>query len=63
MTGYLRERLNITLVDTSKYENYKGRQVLRRKAMLKPNLYLNDFINTLVGRREDQMKVGKESSD
>ena len=63
MTGYLRAKLNITLVDTGKYQRYNERQVLKRKALLKPNLYLNDLINTLVGRGEDQMKVGKESSD
>ena len=58
VTGYLRAMLNITLVDTSKYQMFDPAKLLERKAMLTPDLYLEDYINTLVGRGEQQMRVG-----
>ena len=56
----MREDLNITLVDTTKYQMLDAETMLKRKAVLKPNLYLEDYINTLVGRGEHQLKVLKD---
>lgn len=57
VTGFLREDLNITFVDTNKYQMLDAGTMLKRKAVLKPNLYLEDYINTLVGRGEHQLKM------
>ena len=57
VTGFLRRNLNITMINTGKYQILGAKKLLKRKSILSPNLYLNDYINTLVGRGESKMKV------
>eukprot|EP00090_Calanus_glacialis_P029547 TRINITY_DN47413_c0_g1_i1.p1 TRINITY_DN47413_c0_g1~~TRINITY_DN47413_c0_g1_i1.p1 ORF type:complete len:227 (-),score=62.81 TRINITY_DN47413_c0_g1_i1:75-755(-) len=57
VTGFLRRNLNITMINTGKYQILGAKKLLKRKSILSPNLYLNDYINTLVGRGESKMKL------
>jgi hypothetical protein len=57
VTGFLRRTLNITMIDTGKYQMLRAKNLLKRKAILSPDLYLKDYMNTLVGRGKSRMKV------
>ena len=54
VTGFLRRNLNITMINTGKYQILGAKKLLKRKSILSPNLYLNDYINTLVGRGQNE---------
>ena len=58
VTGYLRDQLNISLVDTQKYQTYSPAEMLKIKSNLNQNQYHRDYINTLLwSRGPNQKKV------
>ena len=57
VTGFLRAKLNITLVDMSQYQMLDSKQLLARKALLNPKFFDEDYINTLVESGKDSLRV------
>jgi len=57
VTGFLREKLNITLVDSKDYQTLDAHQLLRTKAVQSPHTFVKDKINGLLNRGPDHLKI------
>jgi len=57
VTGFLREELNITLVDSKDYQTLDANQLLRTKAVQSPHTFVKDKINGLLNRGPDHLRI------